>query len=33
MKECRQESELKNREIVNVKSVNFLGVIIDSILS
>jgi hypothetical protein len=34
MKQCRQESDLKilekNREIVNVKSVNFLGVTIDS---
>jgi hypothetical protein len=36
MKECSQESELKtlkSREIVNVKSTNFLGVLIDSNLS
>jgi hypothetical protein len=37
MKQCRQESELriliKNREIVTVKSTNFLEVIIDSNLS
>jgi hypothetical protein len=36
-KQCRQESNLKiliqNKEIVNVKSTNFLGVVIDSSLS
>jgi hypothetical protein len=37
MKQCRQESELKllikNRQIVNVKSIHFFWVIADSNLS